>query len=165
TAVFLAHLYGVDLGLGVVVTIVLTASVAASAGAGGPGMSLVTALIVLNALGFGPNAAAGIALVAGIDRPLDMCRTAVNTFGNLVGPAIVARTEGERLRSGLNGWPHYQGEDPVQPVRTSGARRRHCDLFRGSRARHGRLWTHGDRLLHAHGRHGAVRSVARLLLA
>lgn len=98
TAVFLAHLYGVDLSLGVIMTIVLTATVAASAGAGVPGSSLVTTLIVLNAIGLGSNAAAGIALVAGIDRPLDMCRTAVNTFGNLVGTAIVARTEGEPLR-------------------------------------------------------------------
>ena len=63
-----------------------------------PGSSLVTTLIVLNAIGLGPNAAAGIALVAGVDRPLDMCRTAVNTIGNLVGAAVVARAEGERLR-------------------------------------------------------------------
>jgi Na+/H+-dicarboxylate symporter len=58
----------------------------------------VTTLIVLNAIGLGSNAAAGIALIAGIDRPLDMCRTAVNTFSNLVGAAVVARAEGERVR-------------------------------------------------------------------
>ena len=95
TAVFLANLYGVDLGLGQLVTIVLTTIVASSAGAGVPGSSLVTTLIVLNAIGLGPNAAAGIALVAGIDRALDMCRTTVNTFSNLVGAAWVAR--GERV--------------------------------------------------------------------
>jgi DAACS family dicarboxylate/amino acid:cation (Na+ or H+) symporter len=98
TAVFLAHLYGVDLGVGALLTIVVTTVVAASAGAGVPGSSLVTTLIVLNAIGLGANASAGIAIVAGIDRPLDMCRTAVNTFGNLVGAAVVARGEGERLR-------------------------------------------------------------------
>ena len=91
TAVFLANLYGVDLGLGQLVTIVLTTIVASSAGAGVPGSSLVTTLIVLNAIGLGPNAASGIALVAGIDRPLDMVRTTVNTFSNLVGAAWVAR--------------------------------------------------------------------------
>ena len=91
TAVFLAHLYGVDLGAGQLVTILLTTVVASSAGAGVPGSSLVTTLIVLNAIGLGPNAATGIALVAGIDRPLDMCRTTVNTFSNLVGTAFVAR--------------------------------------------------------------------------
>lgn len=98
TAVFLAHLYGVDLGMATLLTIVVTTVVAASAGAGVPGSSLVTTLIVLNAIGLGANASAGIALIAGIDRPLDMCRTAVNTFGNLVGAAVVARGEAEPLR-------------------------------------------------------------------
>jgi Na+/H+-dicarboxylate symporter len=61
----------------------------------------VTTLIVLNAIGLGPNAAAGIALVAGIDRALDMCRTTVNTFSNLVGAALVASGDhGEQLARG-----------------------------------------------------------------
>ncbi len=62
------------------ITIVMMATVAAFAGAGVPGSSLVTTLIVLNAIGLGPRAAAGIALVAAVDRPLDMCRSAVNTI-------------------------------------------------------------------------------------
>jgi Na+/H+-dicarboxylate symporter len=94
TAVFIAQLYGVHVGPAEMVTIVLTATLAAFAGAGVPGSSLVTTLIVLNAIGLGPHAAAGIALVAGIDRPLDMCRTLVNTLGNLVGVAWIARSEG-----------------------------------------------------------------------
>ena len=98
TAVFLANLYGVDLGPAQLLTIVLTTIVASSAGAGVPGSSLVTTLIVLNAIGLGPNAAAGIALVAGIDRALDMCRTTVNTFSNLVGAAWIGR--GERASEG-----------------------------------------------------------------
>jgi len=93
TAVFLANLYGLPLTIGTIVTIVLTSVVASSAGAGVPGSSLVTTLIVLNAIGLGPSAAAGIALVAGIDRPLDMCRSTVNTFSNLVGTVLVARAE------------------------------------------------------------------------
>jgi Na+/H+-dicarboxylate symporter len=93
TAVFLANLYGLPLTVGTIVTIVLTSVVASSAGAGVPGSSLVTTLIVLNAIGLGPSAAAGIALVAGIDRPLDMCRSTVNTFSNLVGTVVVARAE------------------------------------------------------------------------
>jgi len=97
TAVFLANLYGVDLGPAQLVTIVLTTIVASSAGAGVPGSSLVTTLIVLNAIGLGPNAAAGIALVAGIDRALDMCRTTVNTFSNLVGAAWIGRGEHEQV--------------------------------------------------------------------
>ena len=93
TAVFIAHLYGLPLTAGAMITIVMMATVAAFAGAGVPGSSLVTTLIVLNAIGLGPRAAAGMALVAAIARPLDMCRSAVNTMSNLVGAAWVARTE------------------------------------------------------------------------
>jgi Na+/H+-dicarboxylate symporter len=92
TAVFLAHVYGLPLDPTRLLAIVVASTVAAFAGAGIPGSSLVTTLIVLNAIGLGAQASAGIALVAGIDRPLDMCRTAVNTFGNLVGTAVVARS-------------------------------------------------------------------------
>jgi Na+/H+-dicarboxylate symporter len=97
TAVFIAQLYGMHLGAGALLIILLMSTVAAFAGTGVPGSSLVTTLIVLNALGLGPFAAAGIALVVGVDRPLDMCRTTVNTLGNLVGAAVVARSEGEAL--------------------------------------------------------------------
>ena len=97
TAVFIAQLYGVTLGPGQVVAIILMSTFAAFAGAGVPGSSLVTTLIVLNAIGLGPQAAAGIALVASVDRPLDMCRTTVNTIGNLVGATVIARSEGEAL--------------------------------------------------------------------
>ena len=91
TAVFLASIYGLPLGPGRLLTIGLASAAAAFAGAGVPGSSLITTLIVLNAIGMGSEAAAGIALVAAIDRPLDMCRTAVNTLGNLVGAAWVGR--------------------------------------------------------------------------
>ncbi|HEX4682469.1 MAG TPA: dicarboxylate/amino acid:cation symporter [Gemmatimonadaceae bacterium] len=91
TAVFLATVYGLALGPAQLLAIVAASTVAAFAGAGVPGSSLVTTLIVLNAIGLGPQAAAGIALVAAVDRPLDMCRTAVNTLGNLIGAAYVAR--------------------------------------------------------------------------
>jgi Na+/H+-dicarboxylate symporter len=93
TAVFLAQLYALPLTTGTMLTIALTATLAAFAGTGVPGSSLVTTLIVLNAIGLGPHAAAGIALVAAVDRPLDMCRTTVNTYGNLIGAAWVARSE------------------------------------------------------------------------
>jgi len=95
TAVFLAQLFGVPLDTRVLMTIALTSTLAAFAGTGVPGSSLVTTLIVLNAIGLGPRAATGIALVAAIDRPLDMCRSCVNTIGNLVGAVWIAR--GERV--------------------------------------------------------------------
>jgi len=89
TAVFIATLFGFPLTPARQLTIVLASTAAAFAGAGVPGSSLVTTLIVLNAIGLGTEASAGIALVAAIDRPLDMCRTAVNTLGNLIGSAWV----------------------------------------------------------------------------
>ncbi|HEY5060734.1 MAG TPA: cation:dicarboxylase symporter family transporter, partial [Gemmatimonadaceae bacterium] len=96
TSIFLARLYGVPLHVSALATIVVMCTIAAFAGAGVPGSSLVTTVIVLNAIGLGPRAAAGIALVAAVDRPLDMCRTTVNTIGNLAGAAWIARTEAGR---------------------------------------------------------------------
>ncbi len=90
TAVCVAHWAGLALDAGVVTRIVIVSTLAAFTGAGVPGSSLVTTLMVLRAIGLDAQASAAIALVAGIDRPLDMCRTAVNTFGNLVGVAVVA---------------------------------------------------------------------------
>jgi proton glutamate symport protein len=91
TAVFLAGAAGAALNAGLYVKIALAAALAAFAGAGVPGSSLVTTMIVLNAVGLGPRAAAGMAVLVGIDRPIDMCRSAVNTLGNLVCAAVVAR--------------------------------------------------------------------------
>jgi len=110
TAVFIAHLYGLSITSGLMVTIVLMSTMAAFAGAGVPGSSLVTTLIVLNGIGLGPRAAAGIALVAAVDRPIDMCRTAINTISNLVGAAWIARSERRSLSDPFDaatipGWP------------------------------------------------------------
>ena len=93
TAVFIAQLFLVPLDPARLLTVVFASTIAAFAGAGVPGSSLVTTLIVLNAAGLSAHAAAGIALVTGIDRPLDMCRTTVNTIGNLVGATWVAKRE------------------------------------------------------------------------
>lgn len=115
TAVFIAHLYGLSISPGMAITIVFMSTMAAFAGAGVPGSSLVTTLIVLNGIGLGPRAAAGIALVAAVDRPIDMCRTAVNTISNLVGAAWIARSE--RLSPfemydpvTIPGWPMNEAE-------------------------------------------------------
>ena len=99
TAVFLAQVYGLSLGGPEYLTIVLTSVLAALAGVGVPGSSLVTTLIVLAAIGMGPQAATGIALVAGVDRFLDMFRSAVNVVGDLTAAAIVAKSEGEAIRA------------------------------------------------------------------
>ena len=99
TVAFIAQVYGVALGPAEQVTIILTSTMAAVAGVGVPGSSLVTTLIVLGAIGMGPQAAAGIALVVGLDRFLDMFRTGVNVLGDLVCTAIVAKGEGETLNA------------------------------------------------------------------
>ena len=112
TAVFLASIYGLPLGPGRLLTIGLASTAAAFAGAGVPGSSLITTLIVLNAIGMGSEAAAGIALVAAIDRPLDMCRTAVNTLGNLVGAAWVGHAVAKTNEIVVAGAPL----DPVTPA-------------------------------------------------
>jgi Na+/H+-dicarboxylate symporter len=96
TAVCVAHWAGLTLDAGVVSRIVVVSTLAAFTGAGVPGSSLVTTLMVLRAIGLEAQASAAIALLAGIDRPLDMCRTAVNTFGNLVGVAVVANVSASR---------------------------------------------------------------------
>jgi Na+/H+-dicarboxylate symporter len=112
TAVFLASIYGLPLGPSRLLTIGLASTAAAFAGAGVPGSSLITTLIVLNAMGLGSEAAAGIALVAAIDRPLDMCRTTVNTLGNLVGAAWVGRTVAKANEIAVAG----VALDPVTPA-------------------------------------------------
>ncbi len=97
TAVFIANLYGIALGPGTLLTIVLVSTVAAFSGAGVPGSSLVTTLIVLNAIGLGTHAEAAIALVVAVDRPLDMIRSMVNTLANLIGATWISRSESSVL--------------------------------------------------------------------
>jgi Na+/H+-dicarboxylate symporter len=97
TGVFVAQVYSISLGTDDYVTIIVTSTLAAIAGVGIPGSSLVTTLFVLNALGLGPHAATGIALVAGVDRFLDMIRTTLNVTGDLTCAAYIARSEGENI--------------------------------------------------------------------
>ena len=99
TAVFIAQVYGIPLGPPEYLIIIVTSTLAALAGVGVPGSSLVTTLIVLTAIGMGPQAASGIALVAGLDRFLDMFRTGTNIVGDLTAVAIVAKSEGESINA------------------------------------------------------------------
>lgn len=80
-AIFLAQIFGIDIGIGGMVLIVLT-SVGASIGAPAtPGVGIVILSMVLGTVGI---PAAGIALIMGVDRILDMSRTAINVSGDLV---------------------------------------------------------------------------------
>ena len=96
-AMFIAQIYAVDMSLGMQMTIVLTATLASVGAAGVPSAGIITLIIVLNAVGLGQHVQAGIALILGVDRILDMLRTSVNVCGDLTASAVIARTEGEVL--------------------------------------------------------------------
>ncbi|HEX7051589.1 MAG TPA: dicarboxylate/amino acid:cation symporter [Longimicrobiales bacterium] len=94
---FIAQIYGIPMGVGQQLTIVLTATLASIGTAGVPSAGIITLILVLQSVGLGAQAATGIALILGVDRILDMMRTAVNVTGDLTTAAFVARTEGETL--------------------------------------------------------------------
>ncbi|OGX06585.1 MAG: hypothetical protein A3G87_09265 [Omnitrophica bacterium RIFCSPLOWO2_12_FULL_50_11] len=85
-AIFIAQSLGLDLTVGQQFTIFLTATLASIGAPGIPSAGLVTILLVLQAVGL---PAVGIGILFAIDRPLDMCRTTVNVWGDLVGCAVV----------------------------------------------------------------------------
>jgi len=93
-AIFIAQVYGIPMGLGQQVIIFLTATLAAVGAAGIPSAGTVTMIMVLTAVGLPIE---GVGLILAVDRLLDMCRTAVNVWGDSVGAAIIARTENEEL--------------------------------------------------------------------
>jgi Na+/H+-dicarboxylate symporter len=95
--VFIAQVYAVTLGFDQLLTIVLTATLASIGAAGVPAAGIITLILVLQSVGLAGQAAAGIALILGVDRILDMVRTAVNVTGDLSCAAFVARSEGEEL--------------------------------------------------------------------
>lgn len=97
---FIAQIYGIPIGLTGQLTIVLTATLASVGAAGVPSSGIITLIIVLQSVGLGDQVEAGIALILGVDRILDMLRTAVNVTGDMSCTAFVARSEGETLDPG-----------------------------------------------------------------
>lgn len=85
-AVFIAQLYGVTLGFSSQVVIAITAALAAAGTAGIPAAGTVTMALILSAAGLPME---GIGLLFALDRPLDMCRTAVNVAGDAVGCTVL----------------------------------------------------------------------------
>ena len=90
-AVFIAQALGMDLGIAQQITIVLTATLASIGSAGVPGAGIIMLVIVLQAIQVPVE---GIALILGVDRILDMCRTALNITGDAAVSVAVAHTEG-----------------------------------------------------------------------
>jgi Na+/H+-dicarboxylate symporter len=93
-AIFIAQVFNIDLSLAEQLGIVLTATMASIGAAGVPGAGMVTLAMVLTAAGI---PAVGVALILGMDRILDMFRTAVNVTGDLAVCAVMATAEGEKL--------------------------------------------------------------------
>lgn len=86
TVLFLAQVFGVDLSMGQQFQVVLMCIIAGIGTAGVPGGSLPLIMIIMNSVGI---PAEGIALILGVDRFLDMCRTTLNVSGDLVIAALV----------------------------------------------------------------------------
>lgn len=89
--VFIADAYGIELTAGMLATVIATATLASIGTAGVPGVGLITLAMVLTSVGLPTE---GIALIMGIDRIVDMARTAVNVTGDAICTTIVANQEG-----------------------------------------------------------------------
>ena len=94
-AVFIATCFGIDLTIGQMITIVLTATLASIGTAGVPGAGIVMLAMVLQSVNLPVE---GIALVAGVDRILDMGRTVVNITGDAACAMIVSKSEEKKNR-------------------------------------------------------------------
>ena len=92
---FIGQIYGMEMGIGEQLTILLTATLAAVGTAGVPSSGIITIIIVLQSLGMGNQVAAGISLILGVDRILDMLRTVTNITGDLACCTFVGKTENE----------------------------------------------------------------------
>lgn len=88
-AVFISQVFGIALSFGDQLIIVLTATLSSIGAAAIPSAGLVTMAIVLKAVGLPLE---GIALVVGVDRVLDMCRTTLNVWGDSVGAAVIDKS-------------------------------------------------------------------------
>ncbi|MEJ2186112.1 MAG: dicarboxylate/amino acid:cation symporter, partial [Gemmatimonadota bacterium] len=92
STIFIAQVYGIELHIAQLATVVITATLASIGAAGVPGIGFITLTIVLEALGIPLE---GLALILGVERILDMTRTAVNVTGDSACAVWVAKTEGE----------------------------------------------------------------------
>ena len=93
--VFIAQVYGIDLAVADYLTVILTATMASVGTAAVPGVGLIMLTMVLQQVGLPVE---GIMLIIGVDRLLDMMRTAVNVAGDGMVATTVAHTEGELNR-------------------------------------------------------------------
>jgi DAACS family dicarboxylate/amino acid:cation (Na+ or H+) symporter len=90
TVLFLAQVFGVDLGLGSQIIVVILAVLTAIGAAGVPGGSIPLMMVVMATVGVPPE---GIAIILGVDRILDMCRTTLNVCGDLSASVYIERVD------------------------------------------------------------------------
>lgn len=102
--VFIAQAYGVDIGLSGYLTVIATATLASIGTAGVPGVGLIMLAMVLQQVQLPVE---GIALIIGVDRLLDMLRTAVNVTGDGTVSCLVAKSE-NALNEGIYNRPIEQ---------------------------------------------------------
>ena len=98
-AVFIAQTLGIPLDLGAQVTIVFMALLASIGTAAVPSAGVVMLVIILEAIGVPVQ---GIALILGVDRILDMCRTAANVTGDTTVAVVIAASENQLFPTLLN---------------------------------------------------------------
>ncbi|WP_224964967.1 glutamate/aspartate:proton symporter GltP [Acinetobacter guillouiae] len=91
-AVFIAQLYGIDLSISQQIILVLTLMVTSKGVAGVPGASFVVLLATLGVVGIPLE---GLAFIAGVDRILDMARTALNVVGNALAALVISKWQNQ----------------------------------------------------------------------
>ncbi|NOS85167.1 MAG: dicarboxylate/amino acid:cation symporter [Ignavibacteria bacterium] len=90
-AIFIAQVYGFDLSLAQQFTIFITCIITGAATAPVAGAGLIMLVVVLNAVGLPVE---GIALIVGVDRIINMCRSTVNVIGDTMASVVLAKSEG-----------------------------------------------------------------------
>ena len=89
-AIFIAQLYGIDMSIGQQVILVITLMITSKGIAGVPGVSFVVLLATLHTVGIPLE---GLAFIAGVDRIMDMARTALNVVGNALAVLVISNWE------------------------------------------------------------------------
>ncbi|MGO3533529.1 cation:dicarboxylate symporter family transporter, partial [Pseudomonas helleri] len=109
------QLYGIDLSISQQLLLVLTLMVTSKGIAGVPGVSFVVLLATLGSVGIPLE---GLAFIAGVDRVMDMARTALNVIGNALAVLVISRWEGmydaakgERYWNSL---PHWRSKEAAK---------------------------------------------------
>jgi len=98
--VFIANVYGVDLVFSDYLTVVLTATLASIGTAAVPSAGIVMLIIILETVAIPTE---GVALILGVDRIIDMCRTTANVTGDATVASVVAASENQLFPTPMNG--------------------------------------------------------------